>query len=153
MPTPPPPRPHVPGSWSGFKVSLPFIPDPEEAIYDDVPRENSDSEPGLIWGWNRVLWVESAVFPSGYKRAAYLPGPQPMWGSSRSVVYGVPMCTRVHVFILQLSRGVIFSITLKYQKELETWKNRKVRHREAGNASMYLINDMTTWGKESLRIF
>lgn len=26
----------------------PLIPDPEEAIYDDVPKENSDSEPGWI---------------------------------------------------------------------------------------------------------
>lgn len=34
--------------WVSFKVSFPFLPDPEEAIYDDVPRENSDSEPGLV---------------------------------------------------------------------------------------------------------
>lgn len=34
--------------WVSFKVSFPLLPDPEEAIYDDVPRENSDSEPGLV---------------------------------------------------------------------------------------------------------
>ena len=34
--------------WVSFKVSFPFLPDPGEAIYDDVPRENSDSEPGLV---------------------------------------------------------------------------------------------------------
>lgn len=31
-----------------FKHILLYFADPEEAIYDDVPRENSDSEPGLI---------------------------------------------------------------------------------------------------------
>lgn len=44
----------------GSHSLCPLVADPEEAIYDDVPRENSDSEPGLPF-----LDLSLAVFPSG----------------------------------------------------------------------------------------
>lgn len=38
----------MPRIWSVFNIIFCYVADPEEAIYDDVPRENSDSEPGLL---------------------------------------------------------------------------------------------------------
>nr|XP_020010164.1 rho guanine nucleotide exchange factor 10-like isoform X1 [Castor canadensis]XP_020010165.1 rho guanine nucleotide exchange factor 10-like isoform X1 [Castor canadensis]XP_020010166.1 rho guanine nucleotide exchange factor 10-like isoform X1 [Castor canadensis] len=34
--------------WAADPANTAWMENPEEAIYDDVPRENSDSEPGLI---------------------------------------------------------------------------------------------------------
>lgn len=32
---------------NALRVFSPLLLDPDEVIYDDVPRENSDSEPGI----------------------------------------------------------------------------------------------------------
>ncbi|XP_037584652.1 rho guanine nucleotide exchange factor 10 isoform X3 [Cebus imitator] len=53
--------------WAADPANTAWMENPEEAIYDDVPRENSDSEPGLILSGIDLRRFSSAAFPSGCK--------------------------------------------------------------------------------------
>lgn len=53
--------------WAADPANTAWMENPEEAIYDDVPRENSDSEPGLILSGIDLRRFHSAAFPSGCK--------------------------------------------------------------------------------------
>lgn len=61
--------------WAADPANTAWMENPEEAIYDDVPRENSDSEPGLILSGIDLRRFSSAAFPSGCQSDYLVDGP------------------------------------------------------------------------------
>lgn len=105
---------------SVLKVFPPLVPDPEEAIYDDVPRENSDSEPGLPLSGVNGRSHNLAAVPSGHTGTpvCYMHVLRALPCLTATVC-----CVHTHACLCHNPQSRVFAlIAPKRQKEVKIWE-------------------------------